>query len=233
MKYRFLYYIFIAFFAFSCSYPEQNQEKKEKTTVTESKEKMPEENKQNLRFGTSVDVDNSDLILFTIINEDINQERGYSIKRKKYEYDVWNILFYNIITEEYYTLIKNSGQRIKNFYVNIKSKGEHASKYNFYEIINEDVNEDQKINFEDPVYLFVSGKNGKKLKQISPKGYDVLNWEIAQKSNVLLINALEDTDDNNIYDFSDQEVILKVDLVTLELGKPILKKDFIEELKNM
>ncbi|MBD1363917.1 hypothetical protein IDJ77_08865 [Mucilaginibacter sp. ZT4R22] len=124
----------------------------------------------------------------------------------------WNIVFYNTATKKYHLLAENK-KMIINSYNTSYSGSEYSSdssapvhyfpdtsqegNYIFYSIIAEDVNKDGKIDSKDPTYLFSSDREGNNLKQISPRGTNVNNWEVVKKSGMVLINTQRDSTINN------------------------------------
>ncbi len=68
----------------------------------------------------------------------------------------------------------------------------YSSKYYiFYNMITEDLNQDKKLNYSNPTYLFITDKEGKNLKQISPSNLNVVDWKLIPKTNKIISSMLE------------------------------------------
>lgn len=137
----------------------------------------------------------------------------------------WNMIFYNTKTGKKYWL-SDKKMLILNYETNYSSNyssfntsealkiDDYSSKnYIFYNIIAEDFNQDKKLNYDDPTYLFITNKEGKNLKQISPKSMNVVDWKLIPKTNKIIINARKDLNGNKSFNDSEDELInLEFDL---------------------
>jgi len=109
-----------------------------------------------------------------------------------------------------------------------------SKNYIFYNMITEDFNQDKKLNYSDPTYLFITDKEGKNLKQISPSNLNVVDWKLIPKTNKIIINARKDINGNkNFEDIEDELINLEFDLNSQKNAKLIFdKKDKDSLIKN-
>ena len=89
------------------------------------------------------------------------------------------------------------------------------------------------MNENDPVYLFVTDKFGKNLRQLSPKNYDLNRWELAKNSNKIILSASRDSNQNKEFDNEDEVSVFEIDLNVNELSREIFTDDFKKELKTL
>jgi hypothetical protein len=153
-----------------------------------------------------------------------------------------NLLFYNCKTDQSTTLFKDSVQMFKLEYerdlaVNRSSvtytaindtiritQAETPSQYKYvrvysfdgyllYRVINEDFNADGKLSGLDPVYLYASNYDGTGLLQITPRGYDVANYQYFQKEHFILATMTCDINNDKKFNSDDKELIFRIDLL--------------------
>jgi hypothetical protein len=165
------------------------------------------------------------------------------------EYNIKNIIFYNIINDSCRYLFKDSMQIIRqikdnNYYrnytefsLNIIKDSIHANlkpnqeerqpKYTFnnyllFQVINEDYNQDGKLNLDDPVYLYASKSDGTGLIPITPKFYSFKYYQFFKKENFILAVLAEDTNKDKKFDNNDMEVVYKINLTDFKKSKIIV-----------
>ena len=80
---------------------------------------------------------------------------------------------------------------------------------------------------------FITDKEGKNLKQISPKSMNVVDWKLIPKTNKIIINARKDINGNKNFDENEDELInLEFDLNTQKSAKLIFDKKDQDSLIN-
>lgn len=103
----------------------------------------------------------------------------------------------------------------------------------FYNIRSKDYNKDKLLNEKDPVYLFVSDKSGKKLRQISPADYDLNSWKYIQSSHKVIMTATKDSNKNDIFDNEDEISTFEIILDQSETPKEVFQSDLKNKLKKL
>lgn len=219
----------------------------EKQETFERKENKEEEKFSILKIQTheSIEIDSSGIVVFPLqIGETDDSRLKGSFESGKNDV-CWNMIFYNTKTGEKHwlsdrkMLILNYETNYSNSYNSsndseILKIDDYSSKnYIFYNIITEDFNQDKKLNYDDPTYLFITDKEGKNLKQISPKSMNVVDWKLIPKTNKIIINARKDINGNKNFDENEDELInLEFDLNTQKSAKLIFDKKDQDSLIN-
>lgn len=72
--------------------------------------------------------------------------------------------------------------------------------YILYSVVSSDFNKDGKLDYYDPKYLFISDKQGNNFKQISPDNKNVLNWQLVEKTGIILFNTVTDKNNDKAFD---------------------------------
>ncbi len=218
----------------------------QKQETFEQKENKEDEKVSNLKIQTHeyFEIDSSGIVVFPlqIAETDNSRLKGSFDSGKKNAY--WNIIFYNTSTGQKHWL-SDKKILILNYETNYNSYNSsentgslsidnYSSKnYIFYNMITEDFNQDKKLNYNDPTYLFISDKEGKNLRQISPSNFNVLDWKLIPKTNKIIINARKDVNGNkNFEDAEDELVNLEFDLNDQKKARLIFDKKDKDSLIN-
>jgi len=77
----------------------------------------------------------------------------------------------------------------------------------------DDFNHDNGLDTEDPQYLFISSKTGD-LKQITPKGLNVVSWTLSKDKKMILVKLQNDKNGNKKFGNGDDELYYRIDLNT-------------------
>jgi hypothetical protein len=72
-------------------------------------------------------------------------------------------------------------------------------------------NNDNGLDTEDPQYLFISTKTGD-LKQVTPKGLNVVSWTLSKDKKMILVKVQNDKDGNKKFGNGDDELYYRIDL---------------------
>ena len=73
-------------------------------------------------------------------------------------------------------------------------------------------NNDNGLDTEDPQYIFISSKRGDNLRQITPKGLNVISWTLSKDKKMLLVKVQRDRNGNKKFGNGDGELYYRVDL---------------------
>ena len=213
---------------FSCEKKEQVFEK----PVNQEEEKVSDLNIQTIN---SFEIDSTGILAFPLSIEETIESSRIEISFKSKGSSYWNIIFYNSNTGEKYLLSKQK-MLISNYetgYSNYDSSNEKftqidtsSKKYIFYNIITDDYDGNKKLNYEDPTYLFFTDKEGKNLKQISPKNLNVVNWKIVPKTRKILFNVQKDSNGNKRFDEKDDIISMDYSLDTQKAPVVIFDENY-------
>jgi hypothetical protein len=139
--------------------------------------------------------DNQDLRLSNVTFA-ANSVGNYYDKAAKVEYinddnenyDIRNLLFYNLNTGESYPLVNDS--------IHILSFAVHKEFKNpmiIYRVVKEDYNKDKKYDSRDPVMLYVSKLNGADFQAVTPPDEFYIEYTLYAETNSILIKTAIDS----------------------------------------
>jgi hypothetical protein len=201
-----------------------------------------------LQFMGPEQLDSSAYVMYPLLLNASEVEKGDGYKIRNQEITYWNIAFHNaqtgeshllsdrkIIIEHYSPAETTSGQSTydSNGYAKPAKGGPGPlARLLYYAVKSADYNHDGSLNGQDPTYLFVSDKEGRNFKQISPDGYTVESWELLKSANQVLIQARRDADNNQVFDENDPTVPLVYSLRAGGVATPVFDNAFNSEVKK-
>jgi len=158
-------------------------------------------------------IDSTNQVLFPISTQ--RYRGGTKFRGSGYEPDgypkYWNMLFYNSLTGKT-NLLRETKIRIDDFKCNILESGPVLKNSILYEIGDTDYNKDKKLNYEDPLYLFVSRIDGSELTRLSPINEDLEYYKIIPNSDKIIFKTKRDVDKDFDFDKEDQIIWYQIDL---------------------
>lgn len=144
------------------------------------------------------------------------------------DFDITNLLFYDIETGESYPLIDNDTLHIISFAIH----KEFDNPLIFYRAVREDSNYDEKYNALDPVMLFASPLSGDTLIQITPDHEQFVDYFYYKENQKILAKTRIDADNDSLFTPADETNFVEVDLNNPTSGKPLFPTDLKEKLKG-
>jgi len=217
--------------------------------AVKNKPKTAQGQKSNLKnlkldFNEPVFIDSSAVVMYPLTLENNDEEdRGLSSSYSS-PATYWNIIFYNTATGRYHLLDDKRKMVIYSYDPKNSDTGSSSSSefreggYNqvdnllYYSITITDFNNDGKLNSDDPTYLFVSDKNGKNFKQVSPNNVNVSSWQTIKKTNKVLLQVTKDSNNDKEFTDKDETNPMVYDLNKAGTSKEIFTEEFKETLKN-
>lgn len=178
------------------------------------------------QYEMPIVLDSTNQVLIPIST--VSPGRGKKFRKDRYSSDgyysdddpddysrYWNVLFYNretgknrLLTEDKIRISRIHA--IKNDHMGIRKIMRHKI---LYEIGDIDYNEDNKLNGNDPIYLFSSEINGENLKRISPPDEDLQYFEVIPNSKEILMKTIRDIDQDSIFNsYNDESIWYKAAL---------------------
>lgn len=148
------------------------------------------------------------------------------VNEREQDFDISNILFYNLLSGESKPLTKDS-LHILSF----ATHNEFVKPLIFYRIVKTDKNEDKKFTKDDPVMLYVSRLNGDSLTQITSEQEQFVDYFYYPKVQKILIKTIVDSDKNKKFETNDETNFLEMNLLTLQKGREIFSKNLKDSLK--
>ena len=218
-------------FLFACDFGDisnkKRQENKQDTINNEEEYIDP----NLIEIGLPFIIDSTDYIIFPI---SLNQEssRNKSSKRgtdysysetdrymnnSNSEWDSYNGSLINLgfqnINNEKITFLQKKNIQIFGFYFLRNIFYEYGLKYILLEIKDEDTNQDEKIDYKDISSLYICEITGRDLQKLSPAGEHLESWKIIAMNGKIYFRTIENTNDDEKYNYNDKINLYQVDLL--------------------
>lgn len=192
--------------------------------------------KSNLNIQTTSfsEIDSSGILMFPLSMSEGKRENKGSYYKTMPGSSYWNVVFYNSKTSGYHLL---SEKKILISSIDVRYSGgeypdiQQSSAYIFYRVISDDINGDNKLDSDDPEYLYVSDKEGKNFRQVSPPGHDLLSWLYVSSVNKIIMSVTIDTDKNKDFGGTDEVIAFEADPAIGAAAAPIFSNPFKDSLK--
>lgn len=177
--------------------------------------------KDEVNFSDPFQIDSSEYFLIPkLIDHDPQQVYG-----KGKGYLPWgsysDILFYNSKTNQTKKLFDGKLALITTFnpkrYYNESDEDKEMPtnimpNHIVYLVRTDNFSGDNALDTDDPLYLYLSTKSGENLKQITPKGYNVVSWSISKDKKMILVKVQNDKNGNKKFGNGDDELYYRIDL---------------------
>jgi hypothetical protein len=178
--------------------------------------------KDEINFSDPFQIDSSAYFLIPrLVDNDNQQDYG-----KGKGYLPWGnyseIFFYNASTKQTKKLF-NGQLALINPFINRRSYYENTREpdtprnilpnHIVYIVRTDNFNGDNGLDTEDPQYLYISTKTGDNLKQVTPKGMNVVSWMLSKDKKMILLKLQNDKNGNKKFGNGDDELYYRVDLL--------------------
>lgn len=169
-------------------------------------------NEINFSMDKAITVDSSDYLMFPIaryVESDDKSNKKSSDYRAGRRELIWNVLFYNTANGDYHYLA-NDTMIIKSwnlFLNNPNMEDEEQTKvlpFIIWQIITEDTDISGFLSNADAEYLYMTNRDGKNMKGISPEKSDVTSWQLLPDSTHILMHCRQDSNRNMDFDSNDE-----------------------------
>ncbi len=191
------------------------------SSSNQNAEEMPE---YNMQFSTATTIPGTEWLVVPVgWKSDINNKKYARSGKNAINNETINYLFYNAnlneqhfvapIKKRYFSkmqfLFQQESAKINDF-------GEPSPKSIYPYIIFEgkefDINGDDKLNYIDPSFLYISDINGNFFRKISPGNEHVRFFQFSPESQTLLMFTQDDSNENKKVDNTDREHLYAVTL---------------------
>lgn len=174
-------------------------------------------------FADTIQVDSSEYFIIPHhLESDDKQEYG-----KGKGFFMWGayteVSFFNSLTNEVHNIFEGKKVLISAFrerYFGYREESPVEKLPNFlpnhilYMVRSSDYNKDGALDSEDPVYIYVTDKKGKGLRQITPDGFNVLSFKVSTNGKTVMVRAQKDVDGNKKFRPGDEQVYFKLEMNT-------------------
>lgn len=177
--------------------------------------------KDETNFSDPFQIDSSAYFLIPRLVDNDNQQ-AYGKGKGYLPWGCYSeIFFYNASTRQTKKLFNGQLALINPFttrhyyYENIKEPDTPRNilpDHILYIARTDNFNGDNGLDSDDPQYLYISSKSGDNLKQITPKGLNVISWTLSRDKKMLLIKLQNDKNGNKKFGNGDDELYYRVDL---------------------
>jgi len=163
----------------------------------------------------------------TISNYDRFAQEEYANNNQN-DFDITNILFYDLETGESYPLITEDTLHILSFAIH----NEFDNPLIFYRAVRNDFNDDEKYSALDPILLFVSPLAGDTMIQVTPNDEQFIDYFYYSDTQKILAKTRIDADQDEVYTASDETNFVELELNSPGFGKPLFDQSLKNSLKG-
>ena len=177
--------------------------------------------KEEVNFSDPFQIDSSAYFLIPRLVDSDNQD-AYGKGKGHLPWGSYSeIFFYNASTNQTKKLFTgqlaliNSFTTRRYYYENVKEPDTPPNilPNHILDVARTDnLNGDNGLDTDDPQYLYLSSKTGEHLKQITPKGMNVVSWTLSKDKKILLVKLQNDKNGNKKFGTGDDELYYRVDL---------------------
>ena len=176
--------------------------------------------KDEVNFSDPFQMDSSEYFLIPKLIDNGNQQaygKGSYLPWGSYS----DILFYNSKTNQTKKLFNGQLALIAPFYSRLYYYDNDRQQivpanilpnHIVYLARTDNFSGDNALDTDDPLYLYISTKTGDNLKQITPKGFNVVSWRISNDKKMILVKVQNDKNGNKKFGNGDDELYYRIDL---------------------
>ncbi|BAZ49011.1 hypothetical protein NIES4103_16220 [Nostoc sp. NIES-4103] len=221
--------IIIAGLCLSCESP--TLRKTEQVKATENQNTEP-----NVDYGELIIKEKSDYLMIPVYVTDHNQNQedklNFSRSYEKANKPLYNIIFYHK-QDGISHLLLNKKAIINSFdLLETKTSNKPPTRFWLYKIIDQDTNQDKKLNSEDAVIGYLSDLSGKNLQQITPNNSQIINWVVVASQNAIFIKIIKDSNNDQKFTEKDKTNFIRVNLDQPGMGTEIISDQIEQQIKS-
>lgn len=155
-------------------------------------------------YGEPIELLNSELVVIPIGNRVANwYKSGKSMDYRSSEMFVnWNLLFYDRANDSTYLLTEEKMYLTR---VDTPESSSNVKNHIIYEVISNDSNGDNKLNYGDAKQLYISGLDGSNFNKITSDKESLEQYDFSRRENEIYFKTLIDSNNDNEFDNQDTE----------------------------
>ena len=179
-------------------------------------------------FGNPIVADSASALMIPV---QYNVELLSANKLALWNHYYANIIFYDITNDSSKRLFKedtfikgfaNSDNSYNRYDNSTNTPKNISANWIFYFVMEADYNKSGRIDSDDPAILYVSDKQGNKLKALTPPNENAVSIEIFEKQGFALVKMQRDVNNDKSFDAKDKDFYyVRLDLNTLMFGNKI------------
>lgn len=190
----------------------------------------------NIQTTSFTEIDSSGIIMFPLSMSETGRGSGGLLYKEIPSSSYWNIIFHNTVTSANH-LLSDRKMLIRGYDTKYSSNDNidliYSTRYIFYRVTVEDYNQDKKLTYDDPEYLFISDKEGNNFRQISPAGYNLNSWQFIKSANKVVMTVTRDSDKNKKFGDKDEITAFQIDMDKETQPSEIFSSEFKTKLTLM
>jgi hypothetical protein len=161
------------------------------------------QNKSKYSFNKTESIDSTSIVIVSTYNSPVKFSFNYNS----------SLLFVDTKYNKTYKLNLTPPFRVTDYKANNPGKflGE---KYVVFRAKTSNIDNNTKLNWRDPDYLFICDTHGQSVRKISPDNFDVISWTFNRVTNTITFVGTGDTDKNGKFDDKDKDKIYVFDLTS-------------------
>jgi hypothetical protein len=227
---NFVLAIFLAGVSLSC-------ENKVTERVESGKAVGQEQTQPQVSYGDLIIKEQSDYLMIPVNASEKNQDKKGSLDLSRYDKRdyalIYNLIFYHKQSGESHVLLDKKAI-IRSFdLLEAKTTDKPITRVWFYQIIDQDTNQDKTLNQEDAVIGYISDLSGKNLQQVTPKNTRIINWVVLPSQKAMFIKIVKDSDNDNKFTGADKTNFVRVSLEKPSIGTEIISEQIEEKVKSL
>ncbi|MBH8561582.1 hypothetical protein I8748_05210 [Nostoc sp. CENA67] len=211
----------------------------ESSTIKKTEQVKAAENQNtelNVDYGELIIKEKSDYLMIPVYVtvHDQNQEDKLNFSRsyERANKPLYNIIFYHK-QDGISHLLLNQKAIINSFdFLETKTSNKPPTRFWVYKILEQDTNQDKKLNSEDAVIGYLSDLSGKNLQQITPNNSQIINWVVVASQNALFIKILKDSNNDKKFTEKDKTNFIRVNLDQPGMGTEIISDQIEQQIKS-
>ncbi len=200
------------------------------------------ENANQIMFAEPQILDSSHIIIYPLLFEK-TANGGYGNSSGVDKASYWNLIFYNTETAEEHLLttdkkilifsINHSNSSLESSSGSIRKNVINIFERNIiYTGVSNDYNSNKQLDQNDPNYLYVSDKEGKGFRQISPADYHIISWNLVKGTSKIIMQGQKDVNGDKLFDAKDATIPLIVDLALMKPAVETFNSNYIDSLQQ-
>jgi len=223
--------IIVASLALSC-----NATDTRKTGDARAKASAQPNTQPQITYGELIIKEQSDYLMIPVNVIERNEEKDSVLDLGSRSYDknsgrLYNIVFYRKQDGENHLLL-NKKAIINSFdFIESKTANKTPQRFWLYRIIDQDTNQDKKLDSEDAIIGYISDLSGKNFQQITPNKTQILNWVTLPSQNAIFIKILKDSNNDNKFTAADQTNFVRVSLDKPGIGSEIINDKLEKQIR--
>lgn len=218
--------------------------KKEDVNLQQDVKKDTSLKASHILFAEPVIIDSTHFIIYPLILERTTYTDSYGSSGGGEKTSYWNLIFYNAETSQQHLL---TDKKILIYSINIGSASSSSSSYNdewtnginilksniIYTVVSKDYNLNNKLDQDDPSYLYISDKKGESFRQVSPDDCNIISWDVVKGTSKIIMQGKKDDNGDKKFDENDSIIPLVVDLTRMKPAVETFNNNYIDSLKRI